>query len=126
MLEFRSANPFFLQLRKAAAKSDFKHIFGITAVNLAARLFRYDPESEKLVQLVDRELQIFAEGDRELVETFVLGVKDTLHKVQKLAESSVPADKDDLARYLRIQEMVGIDGVTCFKDDPKQNNDEVD
>ena len=75
-------NQFFLKLQKEAATSDFKHGLGITAVNLAARLFRYDPKSAKLVQLVDRELQIFEEGDRELVETFVLAVKETLDGLQ--------------------------------------------
>ena len=80
-------------MREAAATREFKRIFGITAVNLAARLFRYDAESAKLVQLVDRELQVFAEGDREVVETFVLGIKDPLHEIVEPArEPSMPSN----------------------------------
>ena len=69
-------------MSKAAAKNDFKHIFGIAAVNLAARLFRYDPENAKLEPLVDKELQVFAEGDRELIEDVLLRIRKTFDELK--------------------------------------------
>ena len=53
-------------------------MFGIAAVNLSARLFRYDPEKEKLTEVVPRELQLVTEGDREIIESFVLDIKKVM------------------------------------------------
>ena len=65
------------QIREKTATQEYQPIFVITAVELSARLYRWDADSQKLLPVGENagELRIDATGDREKVEDFILQMK---------------------------------------------------
>ena len=66
----------------------------VIAVDLFAMLYRWNPQTQELQPTHLNRLDIFAEGDREIVEEFLIALKEPL------AEQN----KADAKEYERLRE----------------------
>ena len=71
------------QIRDILTGQNHQQIFVIIAIDLSAELYRWEVEGQKLRPAAEKRLDIFAEGDREKLEEFVLEMKKVLTQVDK-------------------------------------------
>jgi hypothetical protein len=71
------------QISKILTKQGNQQIFAIIAIGLSAELYRWDIEGQKLLPAAEKRLDIFAEGDREKLEAFLLDLKQVFGEVKE-------------------------------------------
>ncbi|MCJ1244746.1 hypothetical protein MMC30_001946 [Trapelia coarctata] len=66
------------EIQAKQAKQAKQQIFVIVAVGLSAEIYRWDVDGQKLLPAAAKRLDIFAEGDREELEAFLLELAKVL------------------------------------------------
>ncbi|MCJ1377116.1 cyclic nucleotide gated channel beta 1 [Xylographa soralifera] len=65
-------------------KQDYQQISVVVAIEFSAMLYRWNAETQELQATHSDRLNVFAEGDREMVEEFLLAMKEPLAEQQKV------------------------------------------
>ncbi|MCJ1394015.1 hypothetical protein MMC18_006892 [Xylographa bjoerkii] len=91
-----------VEIRERVKQQDYQQISVVVAVDLLAMLYRWNPETQKLQPTNPNRLNIFAEGDREIVEEFIIALAKPLAEQKEL-------DDEALDKWFQERELAGED-----------------
>ncbi|MCJ1438457.1 hypothetical protein MMC27_007847 [Xylographa pallens] len=72
------------EMLERAKKQDHQQISVIIAVKLSAMLYRWNAETQQLESVNSNRLNILAEGDREIVEEFLIALQEPLAELKEV------------------------------------------